>query len=379
LAGIVFAIAGGFHIFRPALGATTEQTTAAGVVVVGDVPALVQAIAVASRPITVRLKPGYYPRILIGGDTAPTSQPVTLESSDPHRRAIIGELLVHGAPSTVIRGVDFERQPGQEGGRNLALFEQSPRSHIVASAFRGQLDSPTQVKDHGLLLVGCDDARVEDSRFSGLRYGLGFYNADRLVVVRNEFYGMRTDGIRGEGADDLLIAGNVIADFHPADGDHPDGIQLWTNNQTQPTRGITIRGNIVARSSGSAIQGIFIRDTGGKLPFEDLDISKNLVIGPTFHGIAVYGARGLAISDNIVAGYPDYRSWIRLSDTRNVRLYRNSATQFVRVNSSHIDEKGNAARPPIVDREAVRAMISAWAATNADLGVALQRSVAQRR
>lgn len=338
------------------------------VVTVASVDAVTQAIASARKPVTIRLQPGYYPKIEIIRQTGTSGQPVTIESADPRQRAVIGELTVAFAPSTIVRGVDFERQEGQEGRRYLAFFRSSPGARVIDAHFRGALDSATpQIQDYALMLRDSDDSRVEQSRFSGLRYGIGFYNADRLVVARNEIRDMQTDGIRGEGSDDLLIVGNVIGDFHPAPKDHADGIQLWTNNQTEPTRRITVRGNLIARGNGNFIQGIFIRDTFSKLPFEQLNISGNLVIGANYNAIAVLGAKGVTIANNIVAGYPDQKSWIRFTKAQDAHLEGNSATWYNRDDASQIQEARNVTRQATDRADEIRTMLAAWVTQNKDL------------
>src|SRR3546814_17629153 len=85
---------------------------------------------------------------------------------------------------------------------------------------------------------------------------------------------------RSGGTNDVVISNNYFTDFHPVGADHPDAIQLWTTNTTESARNISITGNVFERGDGDIIQGIFLRDqSGGKLPYQDVTISDNIVLG----------------------------------------------------------------------------------------------------
>lgn len=77
-------------------------------------------------------------------------------------------------------------------------------------------------------------------------------------------------------AGQTLLHSRFISFFVPAEGDQPDGIQLWSTQQEEPGRNITLRDNLVAKGGGGHAQGIFIRDTFRQLPFENIGISGNI-------------------------------------------------------------------------------------------------------
>ena len=363
--GIVLAGSATFAI----LGVATVRalTRAPATVTVSDAAAFARAIADREQAMTVRLAPGYYPSIDIIRKKDDPGPPLTVESADPNSRAVIGELDVANAAGVTLKHVDFERRAGQVGSRYIAIFRSAQGARLISSRFRGPLGGVPQPHEYGLMLRNSDDVRVEGSEFSGLRYGIGFIGGDRMAIVRNEFRDMQTDGIRGEGANDLLIAGNVIGDFSPAKGDHADGIQLWTNNQKTVNRRIVIRGNLVTRGKGAFIQGIFVRDTKSQLPLEDVEIANNLIVGGSFNGIALMSARNGVIRDNIVVGYPDQQSWIRLSANQGTRMTGNRSTRYVQQKSEGIVESGNSTIRQTRDARRINALISTWAAGNRDL------------
>src|SRR3546814_7805117 len=74
---------------------------------------------------------------------------------------------------------------------------------------------------------------------------------------------------------------------------------------------------IFERGDGDIIQGILLRDqSGGKLPYQDVTISDNIVLGGMYNGISVGNANGLVMTDNVVGAYTDQKSWLRSEESR---------------------------------------------------------------
>ena len=97
---------------------------------------------------------------------------------------------------------------------------------------------------------------------------------------------------------------------------HPDAIQFWTTNTTVAATDITITGNTFDRGSGVIVQGIFIQDEVGTLPYQRLTIADNVIVGAAYNGIAVRGAVDATLTNNTVIGEEDQTSWISLVQCR---------------------------------------------------------------
>ncbi|MGJ3628316.1 hypothetical protein AB5I41_17600 [Sphingomonas sp. MMS24-JH45] len=67
------------------------------------------------------------------------------------------------------------------------------------------------------------------------------------------------------------------------------------------------------------MQGIFLKDEGGTLPYEDVAISGNIVVGMSYRGISVQGGKSVAITGNSVLGYADRASSIAPRTSRPQR------------------------------------------------------------
>lgn len=344
---IVLAVsAGGAALFARA-GDTSMVT-------VSSDSAVEAAIKRASGPLTIRLAPGRYGTIRVG--KSERKGRLILESANNANPAIIGELVI-SANQVTVRNLTIERREGEPLKQYLTYIVNSQdvsleRLKIIAPSER------ERGREYAVMIRSGDGIRVTDSRISGMRYGIGFLHSRRISIERNELRGLQTDAIRGGGVDDLLIAENVMGDFKPLPGDHPDGIQLWSTNQKVAAKRITIRDNLIARSRGGIIQGIFVRDTLRKLPFEDVEIRGNLVIGGMYNGIAIGGVTRGVIADNVVVAYPDMKSWISVSGGNTVELTNNRAMLFLLKENQDLRDTGNQKIAPVAIGE--MSPVTAW-------------------
>jgi parallel beta helix pectate lyase-like protein len=138
------------------------------------------------------------------------------------------------------------------------------------------------------------------------------------------------------------VQNNSFYDFVTAPGVHGDGIQIFTSRTTTAAHDILISGNLVARGNGTPEQGIFVQDEVKTLPFHNVTIEDNAVIGEQWNGIYLSHATGdVQIRNNIIAswtganvvrgGDTDYISWLRLGDLggATVAVTGNQAQAFL--------------------------------------------------
>lgn len=323
-----------------------------------------EAAIARSRDGVIRLAPGAHPAAIIRNYAA--DRRLVIESAQPEAPAVLAGLTIDRSQNVTIRnvvirppqlsvaaaatkGADAQSASNVRGSNNITIegvtFEGSPTA--------GGMGNGT-----GMLLRGIRGVTVTACRFSHFRYGLAFLSGDGLKIERNEFHDLRTDAIRGGGADNLLIAGNVVSDLKPDDGDHPDGVQLWTVNEKRPARAITIRDNLIYRGKGGIIQGIFVRDNNLQIPFEDMEISGNMVVGSMYNGIAVQGARRLRIVDNEVIPEGGQKSWIRLNSGDEAVLANNRAAIYALKNNVRVEERKNKIASP--GKGETRKRVAAW-------------------
>ena len=140
--------------------------------------------------------------------------------------------------------------------------------------------------------------------------------------------------------------------------DHPDAVQFWTTNTKVPASDIIVEDNVIVRGKGSPIQGIFFRDELGTLPYQNVTIADNLVIGALYNGITIMGGVGFKITGNVVAALPDMLSRIRLEDASQGQVSGNKAFAFLYDKTSSITQTNNEQIPYLQDGG--RDLLQSW-------------------
>lgn len=299
------------------------------IITVSSAKALQSAVRSAEAGDTILLKSGLY-----GALRLDDLEGVTIAAASG-ARPVFTALKVNKGEGLRLEGLEIDLS---RGGTFAVL--RSQEIDLVGLNVHGSLDGNPRNDGGGLMIRSSSDVRVVDSEFSQLKWGLGHLDVKGLVVRDNEFHDLRVDGVRGGGSSNLVISGNQFRDFHPSGRDHPDAIQLWTTNTKAPARDILIENNYFLRGDGAAVQGIFLRDQVGDLPYEQVVIRGNLVAGGAYNGIVVNGGRSVAVEDNIVQGFVDMKSWIRFIDVKDGTISDNATNLVLLQNTRDVVETG---------------------------------------
>lgn len=292
---------------------------------VGTNPALSAALNLAKAGDTIQLAAGVYSPVSIWAKNY--AQDVVITSVDVANPAVLKGLSIGSSSGLTFTGLTFDAAGASTG--NPFLVSDSRDIHFSELGVHGSLDRNPQNDVTGLYIRRSTDVSVTDSEFQQLQAGITHSAATGLTIANNRFHDIRVDGIAGGGSSNVVISGNSFRDFYPVAGDHPDAIQFWTTNSTASAHDIRIVNNEFVRGAGAAVQGIFIRDEVGSLPYERLTISGNLVAGGVYHGIAVLGGRSVTITDNIVQGFTDMKSWILTQNVSGGTIQDNAANEYV--------------------------------------------------
>lgn len=318
IAGLTAIFFGAGSAVSPPRPAATRDIT------VASTPQFVAALKQVRGGQRILLAPGIYPPFSIR-DVSPASL-VEITSQNPARRAVLTGMNIRGGGNLAFRNLVL-RSAGTavqedflfQGARNLAF------SDLLATGRPGRIGLQD---DKILLLRGCTNVSLTRSEFTNGVIGLSLLDNQGVTVTSNHFHDLRMDGIRGGGNSAVRIAYNYITSFSPEGADHPDAIQFWTSRQKKAAHDIAIVGNVILRGRGSAMQGIFMRDENGALPYRNVRIEDNLVTGTMFNGIAVLSeSPSLTLKNNVVSAFADQKSWIRVGS--NAALEGNSAPIFL--------------------------------------------------
>ncbi len=282
---------------------------------------------------TILLKPGTYSAVSIANVVKPGN--VTIASADLAHRAVLTDLTVKNSAGLTFSGVEFA------GSRDLPFQVQSS-SRIVLDKLdvHGSLNGTSHDDYRGMLIRNSNNVTVSNSHFHELTDALGHIDSRAITFSGNSFDTIRDNGIVGGGTSNITVSNNTFTNFDHVGDVHPDAIQFWTTNTTASASDITVTGNVFSRGTGSVIQGVWIKDDVGTLPYRNVTITDNAVVGGAYNGIVLTGARNATISGNVVIGAGDQPSWIGVKDVAAVTITDNEASSFNFVNSG-VTSSGN--------------------------------------
>jgi hypothetical protein len=158
---------------------------------------------------------------------------------------------------------------------------------------------------------------------------------------------------------------------------HGDAVQFMTYGTTSVSSNINISDNLIDRGNGVPLQGIFMRDETNKLPFNNVTIDNNTIIGGEWNAIALSHATGKVQIEgntigswagaNVVAGgSTKFISWIDLGDLSGASLTETGNHAQVYINGGvRTAPAGNTTLGAITDQGA--SLMHVWAAQNMGL------------
>jgi hypothetical protein len=253
-----------------------------------------ESLIAATRPgKTLVLPPGFKGGGLV---RSVAKSPPILVTGD--RSVVLTDVKLQGASGIVFDGLEFASSGG--AGFALAFTAGSNDSGVRNCRVHG----PTVGAGNGIQFYGSTGGFVESCEIHDLSGGVIVFQAPRTTVTRNRIHAFSVDGFQAAASSDLRVCGNEFYDSFPAKGAHNDAMQVFTLNTTAPTKNLTFCDNVVRRGAGSVMQGVFLGNEQ-KIPYENVSITGNLLIGTMYNGIALHLATGSTVSRNTVVGYSD--------------------------------------------------------------------------
>lgn len=314
-----------------------------GTILVTSSAELQHAFAQAKDGDVIALAPGRYGPVLIKDVASPGR--VIVRSADADRIAVLSRLELRNVTGFTFENLKF--QGPSNGQRYKLLVNGGGQLAFHNLTFLGESNQIDPVVDGAVMLRNASNVQFTTSYLAHFKWGVNFLNVRDVQILDNSIERMQYDGIRGGGVDGMEIARNVITGFSPEPLDHPDGIQFWARNTSESSRNIHIHDNLVVRGVGDQIQGVFMRDAQGLLPFENVRINGNLAIGTLWNGIALTNGKESVIEDNVILSFPDQKSWIRVEGGNDVTVRNNEAMAYIFKGNQGLVEKSNRQNRPI--------------------------------
>ena len=281
----------------------------------------------------LKLAPGAYPFTSIVNRVFDAE--TVIEAADPADRPVFDGLSLSNVQNLTLRGIAAGPAPaeGRSAANNgISVFSGCARIRLEDCRVSAAENVRPYPQGNGVFIRGARDVTVERLEARWFYHGLGHLDCDGLTITDSHFHDLQSDGVRGGGTNDLLIARNRFRSFHIAPGDHGDAVQVWTTNVKRLTERVTVADNLVERGEGAIIQGIFVRDQAGT-GYRGVTVTGNAVVGMYLNAIFVQGRppavmEGVEVSDNLVLGFGDQEGRLRFHGVSGGRYAGNRAGLF---------------------------------------------------
>jgi parallel beta-helix repeat protein len=299
---------------------------------VSTTAALASTLATAQGGDTVLLAPGEYDNVVIKNLSFASA--VTVASQDPTHPAVLTSLLVTGDKYLNLSHLEFDLSAAQMGAATPFRVANSSRVTLSYLDVHGSMDGNPQDDAIAMAVNNSNYVTVSNSEFQQAAVAITHLGDTHLTITGNSFHDLRYDGVHGSGSNWVTVSNNTFTSFYPVGtqptgGDHPDAIQFFTLGTTVATHDLVVTGNTIVRGAGAPTHGVFFDDEVGTLPFQNVTIKNNTVIGEGCDGISVNHAANVTIAGNTVQAYVDLNpSRIQLINVAGASVTNNSAAKY---------------------------------------------------
>jgi hypothetical protein len=313
--------------------------------------ALAAALTAAQGGETFTLAAGPFDSLGLRG-VKPAS-PVTIASADPSNPAVFAGMEFDGCSGLAFRDLRIGLNARTQSVCDVSYSSDISFQRVEFADHPGS-DAP------GLLFKNSSNVSVDSSTFHDCGTFVRNVNSDHITISNSTFHDGQGDGIQSNGSSYVTLTGNRFTDFHSAAGDHPDAMQFFTYGQTVPATHIEVGDNVVVRGAGSIVQGVFMGNEA-QIPYEDVSIHDNAIVGGMYNGIAMNAAKRVNVSRNLVQPYADMGSWIDIGPVDGLTMDGNAATQICTAGSTNVTVTNTKtiAAVPVGDMTALDAWLAA--------------------
>jgi hypothetical protein len=308
----------------PAMAQTASQP--ADRVTVGSVAEFEQALAAAGEAKVIALKPGIYDELTIRGVSAGTA--VTVVAAEPANRPVIHKLSVSSSRNVMLEGLRFVGTGKEAPESFVAEIRQSQNIRIRKSEFSAP-QAQVAGNASALRAVEVTTLHLADTVIENLNRGILIDRSTAVVIEHSQFRRLNLDGLAIVQSDGVTFDSNRLDTFRPETIGARHFVMASTRQTTAPSRNIRITRNVMTQTEGEPISGVFLANEE-KRPYETVDVSKNIIITGSPHGITLNYAINASITDNMVLDSVEsiYNNAIRLQNSRNSEVSRNIAVAY---------------------------------------------------
>ena len=325
--------------------------------------ALTAALSNAHAGDTIALAAGTYSKVQIKNFNA--NGAITITSQDATHEAVLTGLEVGGSTGLNFNNLEFSFPMGDGSASPHGIMVRNSQDvHFLNDDIHGVLSADPTNQVTGIGIANSSNVSVQNSDLHDLHTGVTAGSDNNVTITGNYIHNIRVDGLEAMADNTITVSGNTFTDFHHLgqsgvidpttgkQGDHSDAIQFWTTGQTVGSNNVTISNNVISQGNGRDMQGIFVQDAHGNLPYTNLQVTGNLIVGGNWNGIMVDDAKGGLIADNIVQGLntENQSPWIKVQNSTGTTLSNNAAkTIGLGTNDTGLNVTGSKFAPVVSD------------------------------
>ncbi len=344
-------------------------------VTVSSTAQLIAALKVGRGGETINLAPGVYSSVNLSNFNFASA--VTIQSASSANPAVFTNLSLNNSSNLVFQNLTFSTTSatvGAYGAENTIPFAVSGVQNVTFNQIdvEGSSSMTLATEVSGLIVRNSSGVKITSSTFQYLHNAINQLNDTNLTISNDDFDHIQDDGIRGGGSSNVVINGNSYTNGHElaGDTDHPDFIQIWTTGTTASASNIVVENNVQTRGDGAMVQGIFIGDEVGTLPFNNVSVLHNLLIGTSYNAINVSHAINLTVDNNIVAPIPSNTAFIAVFNVSGLTETGNAAGSYT-IDHYVPPPAGNTIQPTVQDGGA--ALLATWSVSGGGAAAAAAR------
>lgn len=294
-------------------------------IIVSTVAEFDQALARSGEAKIIALKPGIYQELVIRDTAAGTA--VTVVAAEPANRPVIHKLSISGSRNIMLEGLRFAGTGQEAPEAFLAEIRQSQNVRIRKSEFSSPQGQTTSSAG-ALRAVEVTTFHVADTVIENLRRGIVVDRSTAVVIEHNRFRRLEVDGASITQSDGVTFDSNRLDEFRP-DSFRTRFFAMPTRQTTVASRNIQITRNVMIQVEGENVSGIMLTNEEKKL-FENVNISRNVIVTSSPYAIVVEYAKNASLKDNIVVDSlkSTFNVSVRLQNSTNSESSRNVSVAY---------------------------------------------------
>lgn len=313
------------------------------------------ALGSAKPGDTLLLAPGTYAGLPAKNISLKFDKPITITSADPANPAVFTSFTLRNVQGLTFKNLELNATV-QKFSFGVVNSSDVTFDHVHV---HGSLDNDSSNDPSGLGFQRSARITVINSEFQQLNRALSVSVCQEIKISGNHLHDIRSDGIDMAQVSKVEISRNIFRNFRPVGSDHPDAIQFWTRNTTEPSRDVLISDNLIMKGEGAYTQGIFLTDQIKSNPYERITVTNNLILGTGYNALRIHNTTDLTVANNELVSFAgDNNTFLLIKGVDRVTATGNRATIVSILNATNVTDKGNV-RTRFV-KDSGRAALQKW-------------------